>query len=70
VGASSDHLPVSTTQHFEGRSVLALVWRTGPPARMDSYAEATGPIADAVRALGIRSSVGCPIPVEGRPWGG
>ncbi|HEV7451340.1 MAG TPA: CHASE3 domain-containing protein [Pseudonocardiaceae bacterium] len=67
--ASGDDLPVSAPQRLEGRSVSALVWRTGRPVRMDSYAEAIGPIADAFQALGIRSSVGCPIPVEGRLWG-
>ncbi len=45
--ASGEHLTVSTPQRFEGHSVSALVWRTGRPARMDSYAEATGPIANA-----------------------
>jgi signal transduction histidine kinase len=64
-----DHLPVSTPQRLEGRNVSGVVWRTGRPARLDSYAEATGPLADAMRTLGIRSSVGCPIWVEGRLWG-
>jgi GAF domain-containing protein len=42
--------------------------RSGP-ARVDSFADVPGPIAQEARDLGIRSSVGCPIVVEGRLWG-
>jgi hypothetical protein len=44
------------------------VLRTGRPARND-YATATGSVASRLRALGIRSAVGCPIDVDGRLWG-
>jgi GAF domain-containing protein len=37
--------------------------------RLDSFADASGPIAEEARAVGIRSSVGCPIVVAGRLWG-
>jgi signal transduction histidine kinase len=37
--------------------------------RVDSFAEASGPIAEEARELGIRSSVGCPIVVAGQMWG-
>ena len=47
----------------------ARVLRTGRPARMDSYEHAPGVIAATVRGVGIRSSIGVPISVEGRPWG-
>ena len=43
--------------------------RDGRPARVDSFAGATGPIAREAQALGIRASVGCPITVDGRLWG-
>jgi signal transduction histidine kinase len=36
---------------------------------VDSFADARGPIAQEAQRLGIRSSVGCPIVVEGRLWG-
>jgi signal transduction histidine kinase len=70
-GRRGEHVPVGAHQRPEGDSVSALVRQTGRPARVDDYdvADAPGPIADAIRALGIRSSVGCPILVEGRPWG-
>jgi signal transduction histidine kinase len=45
------------------------VAETGRPARVDSFERASGPVARENRALGIRSSVGCPILVGGRTWG-
>ena len=64
-----DELEVGTRLTLEGVSIAALVAETGSPVRIDSFAEATGPIAQEARALGIRSSVGCPIIVGGRAWG-
>jgi signal transduction histidine kinase len=46
-----------------------LVFETGRPVRMDSYADITGPLADDIRERGVRSGVGTPIIVEGRLWG-
>jgi signal transduction histidine kinase len=54
---------------LEGLSIAALVQDGGRPARVDSFVGASGPIAQEARAHGIRSSVGCPIIVEGRLWG-
>ena len=54
---------------LEGISIAAQVRETGAPVRVDSFAGASGPIADEARALGIRSSVGCPVVVQGRLWG-
>jgi signal transduction histidine kinase len=48
---------------------IATVLRTGRPARSDDYSQGSGPSADAVRRLGIRSGVAAPIVVEGRLWG-
>jgi signal transduction histidine kinase len=67
--AAGDHLPAGTTAELEGRNVTAIVWRTGRPARMDTYDDAAGPIAASLRAMGVRSSVGAPIVVDGRLWG-
>ena len=36
---------------------------------MDDFSQLSGPAADAARELGVRSSVGVPISVEGRLWG-
>ena len=62
-------LAVDTRFDLEGDSIAAQVLETGRPARVDSYERASGPLAREARALGIRSSVGCPIVVGGRTWG-
>jgi signal transduction histidine kinase len=62
-------LVVGTRIALEGVSVAALVRERGGPVRVDTFAQASGPIAEESRALGIRSSVGCPIVVQGRLWG-
>lgn len=64
-----DPLAVGTRIRLEGVSIAALVRETSRPVRVDSFSEASGPIAQEARALGIRSSVGCPIVVGGRLWG-
>ena len=62
-------LAVGTRLALEGASIAAQVHETGRPTRVDSFAGASGPIAREAQALGIRSSVGCPIVVGGRTWG-
>jgi signal transduction histidine kinase len=54
---------------LEGLSIAGLVWERGGPARVDSFVHASGAIAQEAREQGIRSSVGCPIVVEGGLWG-
>jgi signal transduction histidine kinase len=66
---AGEPVPVREQVSLRGRSVTSTVFRTGRPARMDSYAGASGGPADYVRDQGIRSSVGAPIIVEGRLWG-
>ena len=62
-------LAVGTRFELEGASIAAQVYETGRPARVDTFAGASGPIAEEAQALGIRSSVGCPIVAGGRTWG-
>jgi signal transduction histidine kinase len=52
-----------------GRNVTTLVFETGRPARIDNYADTSGPVVEVVRQWGLRSSVGVPISVDGRLWG-
>ena len=52
-----------------GTASRELVFTTGRPARMDSYADAAGDFAARARGQGISGSVGAPINVEGRLWG-
>jgi signal transduction histidine kinase len=63
------HLSVGARFDLEGLSIARGVRRTGGPVRVDSFASATGEIAEEARALGIHSSVGCPIVVTGTLWG-
>jgi signal transduction histidine kinase len=65
-----DQVPIGTLIPLEYESVATMVLRTGRPARADSYEHASGPIAALVRQLGVTSTVGTPIVVEGRLWGG
>jgi signal transduction histidine kinase len=46
-----------------------LIFDTGQPARIDDYADASGPGADLAREFGLGASVGVPISVEGRLCG-
>jgi signal transduction histidine kinase len=62
-------LAVGTRIVLSGVSIAASVRETGGAVRVDSFAGASGPIADEARASGIRSSVGCPIWVGGQLWG-
>jgi PAS domain S-box-containing protein len=61
--------PVGRRWIPEGKNVTTLVMETGCPARMDSFADASGPVGAAAREAGYRSVVGTPIVVEGRLWG-
>jgi signal transduction histidine kinase len=63
------HLAVGTPFALEGASIAAQVRESGRPTRVDSFVGASGPIAREAQAVGIRSSVGCPIVVGGRTWG-
>jgi K+-sensing histidine kinase KdpD len=66
---SSRHVPVGTHLRLEGENVAWMVLRTGRPARVDSFASSTGALAEFLRELGVRSSAGSPIVVEGNLWG-
>jgi GAF domain-containing protein len=65
-----DRIPAGTLIRLEGSTVATEVLRTGRPARRDSPDQVSGPIAALVRQFGITSTVGTPIVVEGRMWGG
>jgi signal transduction histidine kinase len=61
--------PIGSRQPLGGENASSRVFRTGRPARIDDYRSASGPIAEAVRPIGIRCVVATPIRVEGRLWG-
>ncbi|HUB38901.1 MAG TPA: GAF domain-containing protein [Streptosporangiaceae bacterium] len=61
--------PIGNRIRLGGRNVPTLVFQTHRAARIDNYADGSGPTAEAIRALGIRATVGVPVSVEGRLWG-
>jgi signal transduction histidine kinase len=62
-------VPVGTRVGLEGESAATTMLRSGLPVRIASYEGLSGPVAALLRELGIRSSVGAPIVVDGRVWG-
>jgi signal transduction histidine kinase/PAS domain-containing protein len=68
-GSYAWRLPAGSRLSHEGENVTAVVRRTERPARMEHLEDARGPIAQIVRAMGMRVSVGAPIVVDGRLWG-
>jgi signal transduction histidine kinase len=62
--------PVGTRLPLGGRNVTTLVYQTGRPARVDYGKEVSGVIGQVgARDWRLRTAMGVPIGVEGRPWG-
>jgi hypothetical protein len=61
--------PVGTRTPIGDSTLAAMVQRTERPARMDSYENSVGRVAEFVRAAGVRAAVGVPVVVDGRVWG-
>jgi signal transduction histidine kinase len=68
-GKTADHTPVGSRWGGQGTNIATVVFETGRSGRVESWAEATGPLAAAAHEVGARSSVATPIMVEGRLWG-
>lgn len=68
-GTQGLDLLVGSRWPAEEDTVAGQVQRTGEPARVSSYDSAVGAGPGWARSLGIRSSAGSPIVVEGRLWG-
>jgi signal transduction histidine kinase len=68
-GSNAWQVPPGSRLSHEGDSVTAKVRRTERPARMEKFEGAHGSIAQIVRTMGMRVSVGAPIVVDGRLWG-
>ena len=75
VGASKEidmiDIPIGTRWDIDDALAAAEVYRTGHSARVDraEWSSAEGAIGEAVRRLGIVSTVASPIIVEGNLWG-
>ena len=70
VASAGTPFPVGSRWPLGGKNLATLLFETGRPARMESYADASGASADEIRAVGVRSAVGAPVIVEDRLWGG
>jgi signal transduction histidine kinase len=68
-GGGGPTLPIGSRVPLDGDSVAVRIFKSGAPARIDSYAEAKGDGADLARSLRLRSTVGAPILVDGKLWG-
>jgi PAS domain S-box-containing protein len=68
--AEGEHPPVEGRWSLDGDRLATTIFETRKPTREDDWEAAGGPIAEFVRTvLGVRSSVGSPIIVEGQVWG-
>ncbi|MET0729969.1 MAG: GAF domain-containing protein, partial [Solirubrobacterales bacterium] len=68
--AVGEHPPVPDRLRTEAGDPTTMIAETEEPARVDDWTTVPGPIAAIVRdELGVSSSVGTPIMVEGRLWG-
>jgi signal transduction histidine kinase len=68
-GRRGDQVPVGRLSALGGKNISTLVFETGRPARIDGYADASGPLGVAAREYRVGSGVGTPVIVEGRLWG-
>jgi signal transduction histidine kinase len=68
-GTAVRHFPVGRRFALGGKNLASIVAETGRPARIDGYADASGPLGIAARDHGVGSGVGTPVIVDGRRWG-
>jgi GAF domain-containing protein len=68
-GTTAHEFPVGRQWTLGGDNLATIVYETGRPGRIDGYRGASGLLGDTGRELGIRSSAGTPIIVEGDVWG-
>ncbi|HEX3459370.1 MAG TPA: GAF domain-containing sensor histidine kinase [Acidimicrobiales bacterium] len=68
-GKGSERFPVGSRWPLGGENLGTLIFETGRPVRIDSYADASGPLSATARGRGLRSAVATPIIVDGHLWG-
>jgi GAF domain-containing protein len=56
--------PVGSRWSIGGRNLLTVVFQTGRAARIDDYADASGPAVEA-REFGVSAGIGVRVMVEG-----
>jgi signal transduction histidine kinase len=66
---TGDPAPLGAREPLGGNNLTTIISQTRRPARLDRYADASGPVSAVAREAGFRSAVGTPIIVQGRLWG-
>jgi signal transduction histidine kinase len=66
---SGDVFPVGARVRLGGKNLATIVAASHRPARIDSYFDASGEVADVVSKSGFRSAAATPVVVQGRLWG-
>ncbi|MGH3779392.1 MAG: GAF domain-containing protein [Pseudonocardiaceae bacterium] len=61
--------PIGAREPLGKNDLTTIISQTRRPARIDSYANASGAPAAPARAAGFRPAAGAPIIVQGRVWG-
>jgi PAS domain S-box-containing protein len=67
--ADGEHPPVPPRWPMQQGDPATTIADSHEPERWDDWTAVPGPIAEFIRGLGIRSTVGTPIGVAGRLWG-
>jgi PAS domain S-box-containing protein len=67
--ASGSHPPVPPSWQMQEGDPATTIAERRESARWDDWTDVPGAIAEFIRGLGVRSTVGCPIVVEGELWG-
>jgi signal transduction histidine kinase len=68
-GRPGKRFPAGSRWPLGGKNLATIVFETGRPARIENYADASGPVSAVAREVDLRSAVATPIIVEGRLWG-
>jgi signal transduction histidine kinase len=68
-GETVEHFAAGRRWTLGGRNLATLVFETGRPARIEGFADGSGPVRVAAQEMGLCSSAGAPIIVEGHVWG-
>jgi signal transduction histidine kinase len=68
-GRPGKRFPVGSRWPLGGKNLGTIVFETSRPARIENYADASGPVNVIAREVELRSAVATPIIVEGRLWG-
>jgi signal transduction histidine kinase len=64
-----DHPPIPRFSPTQPGDPARTIGTARGPVRWNDWADVPGPIAETIRGLGVRSTVGTPIVVQGRVWG-